>query len=99
MYHSLSFEDYCNGMVREENKSDGTVKVSGLSVVHSVMSSRNCYSFSLYHAKNGKYVMDAFCNCADGFETKRIDMGYTAIEDEDALECYVLQIQRGLSKE
>lgn len=26
MYHSLSFEDYCNGMVREENKSDGTVK-------------------------------------------------------------------------
>ena len=78
MYHSLSFEDYCNGMVREENKSDGTVKVSGLSVVHSAMSSRNCYSFSLYHAKNGKYVMDAFCNCADGFETKRIDMGYTA---------------------
>lgn len=54
MYHSLSFEDYCNGMVREENKSDGTVKVSGLSVVHSAMSSRNCYSFSLYHAKNGK---------------------------------------------
>lgn len=51
MYHSLSFEDYCNGMVREENKSDGTVKVSGLSVVHSAMSSRNCYSFSLYHAK------------------------------------------------
>ena len=69
MYHSLSFEDYCNGMVREENKSDGTVKVSGLSAVHSAMSSRNCYSFSLYHAKNGKYVMDAFCNCADGFET------------------------------
>ena len=54
MYHSLSFEDYCNGMVREENKSDGTVKVSGLSAVHSAMSSRNCYSFSLYHAKNGK---------------------------------------------
>lgn len=45
MYHSLSFEDYCNGMVREENKSDGTVKVSGLSAVHSAMSSRNCYSF------------------------------------------------------
>ena len=79
MYHSLSFEDYCNGMVREENKSDGTVKVSGLSVVHSAMSSRNCYSFSLYHAKNGKYVMDAFCNCADGFETKRIDMGLSLI--------------------
>ena len=33
MYHSLSFEDYCNGMVREENKSDGTVKVSGLAAI------------------------------------------------------------------
>lgn len=98
MYHSLSFEDYCNGMVREENKSDGTVKVSGLSVVHSAMSSRNCYSFSLYHAKNGKYVMDAFCNCADGFETKRIDMGYTAIEDEDALAVLRLADTTGLIK-
>ena len=98
MYHSLSFEDYCNGMVREENKSDGTVKVSGLSAVHSAMSSRNCYSFSLYHAKNGKYVMDAFCNCADGFETKRIDMGYTAIEDEDALAVLRLADTTGLIK-
>ena len=100
MYHSLSFEDYCNGMVREENKSDGTVKVSGLSVVHSAMSSRNCYSFSLYHAKNGKYVMDAFCNYADGFETKRIDidMGYTAIEDEDALAVLRLADTTGLIK-
>ncbi len=98
MYHSLSFEDYCNGMVREENKSDGTVKVSGLSAVHSAMSSRNCYSFSLYHAKNGKYVTDAFCNCADGFETKRIDMGYTAIEDEDALAVLRLADTTGLIK-
>ena len=42
--------------------------------------------------------MDAFCNCADGFETKRIDMGYTAIEDDDALAVLRLADTTGLIK-